>query len=242
MPDLGEYLGHLLCEVTRARVMADNEAVRIARQYASEETGLLRHFPVPRMRLPELEISAPVVVLAVPDGFAQVATTEPPQLARLLLADLGPALAGEGIRLDVSEVTKIIADNPDLSRGRFEGEAVDSLTAGIVERACGADEARPATRRGASQAERARAAAADFVRVTALIREQVAKVLAAVPRRPAGVAIDGRTAAVKEVGNTAVPLHVKLVIKEDALEILLAEPAADGEAAGARTISRLVPE
>jgi hypothetical protein len=241
MPDLGEYLGHLLCEVTRARVMADNEAIRFARQYASEETGLLRHFPVPRMRLPEVEISVPVVVLAVPDGYAEVATTEPPQLARLLVDALGPALAGEGVRLDVAEVTRIIREDPLLSGGRLEDDAVNALTAGILEQARATEERQPTARRPSSPRERARATS-DFVRVTALIREQVAKVLAAVPRRRAGVAVDGRTASVKEVGNTAVPLNVKLVIREDALEILLAEQPANGETSGAPTIARLVPE
>ena len=44
MSELSETLGHLLCEITRARMAADREAVRIAKQYAEDDSGLLRHF------------------------------------------------------------------------------------------------------------------------------------------------------------------------------------------------------
>lgn len=60
MPYLGDYLGHLLAEITMARVQADLEAVRIAELYASHP--LLRHMPVPHFRLPMVTIDAPVVI------------------------------------------------------------------------------------------------------------------------------------------------------------------------------------
>jgi hypothetical protein len=60
MPYLGDYLGHLLSEITNARVQADLEAVRIAELYASHP--LLKHMPVPHFRLPTLTMDVPVVV------------------------------------------------------------------------------------------------------------------------------------------------------------------------------------
>ena len=60
MPYLGDYLGHLLSEITLARLHADLEAVRIAELYA--EHPLLRGMPVPRFRLPEIEVNVPVVI------------------------------------------------------------------------------------------------------------------------------------------------------------------------------------
>lgn len=58
---LGDYLGHILSEVTRARAQADGEAARLAELYA--EHSLLRHFPVPRVRVQETNLDIPVVVL-----------------------------------------------------------------------------------------------------------------------------------------------------------------------------------
>ena len=60
MPYLGDYLGHLISEVTMARMQADVEAVRIAELYASHP--LLRTMPVPRFRLPEVQVDIPVVI------------------------------------------------------------------------------------------------------------------------------------------------------------------------------------
>lgn len=60
MPYLGDYIGHLLSEITMARVQADLEAVRLAEMYASHP--LLRHMPVPHFRLPTLTLNVPVVI------------------------------------------------------------------------------------------------------------------------------------------------------------------------------------
>ncbi|SRR5258706_1472140 len=60
MPNLGDFLGHLMSEVTIARVHADVESIRIAELYASHP--LLVNLPVPHFRLPNIEIDVPVVV------------------------------------------------------------------------------------------------------------------------------------------------------------------------------------
>jgi hypothetical protein len=60
MPNLGDYLGQLLSEITIARMHADLEAVRVAELYASHP--LLRTMPVPHFRLPEVEVDVPVVI------------------------------------------------------------------------------------------------------------------------------------------------------------------------------------
>lgn len=60
MPKLGDYLGQLVSEITIARLHADLEAVRLAELYASHP--LLRHMPVPRFRLPEVQLDLPVVI------------------------------------------------------------------------------------------------------------------------------------------------------------------------------------
>jgi len=60
MPKLGEYLGLILSEFTRARMIADLESVRIAKIYAGD--SLLRNMPIPHFRLPNIEVDMPVVI------------------------------------------------------------------------------------------------------------------------------------------------------------------------------------
>ncbi|TXH73731.1 MAG: hypothetical protein E6Q88_05040 [Lysobacteraceae bacterium] len=60
MPTLNEYLGGLFNSISNARVMSDIQTVQIAEQYAKHE--LLRHFPVPRMRIGDIELTVPVAI------------------------------------------------------------------------------------------------------------------------------------------------------------------------------------
>jgi hypothetical protein len=68
MPYLGDYLGHLLSEITIARVQADLEAVRVAELYASHP--LLRHLPIPHFRLPTVTLDVPVIIKKMEEGKA----------------------------------------------------------------------------------------------------------------------------------------------------------------------------
>lgn len=60
MITIGEYIGFLFKEITRARQYADAESVRIARLYAQDE--VLQHFSVPRFKIPQMELSIPILV------------------------------------------------------------------------------------------------------------------------------------------------------------------------------------
>ena len=60
MPLLGDYLGQLLSEITIARMHADLETVRLAELYATHP--LLKNFPVPHVRLPDVELELPVLI------------------------------------------------------------------------------------------------------------------------------------------------------------------------------------
>jgi hypothetical protein len=60
IPNLGDYIGHLMSELTIARMNADIETIRIAELYASH--NLLRHMPVPHFRLPTVDLDVPVVI------------------------------------------------------------------------------------------------------------------------------------------------------------------------------------
>lgn len=60
MITLNEYLGTLVSDLSRARVLADLESAKIAEAYASND--LLRYFPVPCMKFDTVELTIPVAV------------------------------------------------------------------------------------------------------------------------------------------------------------------------------------
>jgi len=57
---MSDYIGFIFSEVTRARVIADSESRRIAELYATDE--VLKNFSVPRFKIPEMNLSIPVIV------------------------------------------------------------------------------------------------------------------------------------------------------------------------------------
>jgi len=244
MADLSDYLGHVLCEVTRARVMADLAAVRTAVEYAGDERGLMQRFPVPRLRLSGVEVTVPVVVKGIPAGYSETTSTDPRIFARMLVEDLGPALKGQGITIDTAEITRLILQDATLSKGRLADDLPDTLSSRIYERIRPEKKARADEKAGGdglTSVER-------FKKVTSIIRGQILKALEALPRTPAGIVVDGTTAAAKEVSDVGLLTNVKMVIREEALEILLEsklEPSTEPPPqppAKAPKIRMLVPE
>ena len=57
---LSDYVGFIFSEITRARVIADNASREIALKYAEDE--VLKNFSVPRFKIPEMELTIPVVI------------------------------------------------------------------------------------------------------------------------------------------------------------------------------------
>ena len=240
MSELSETLGHLLCEITRARMAADRESVRIARQYAEDDGGLLRHFPVPRMRMPQLELTLPVVVSHIPQGY--VAKVAPDMLVSALSANLKEALKGLAIHVSTTEIRKIVRADANLSQGLVSDqlptlltEQLHDHTRRLVERqlakaAAGNGEAVPASQ----SAER-------FKEIAAIIRTQVNRTLDALPQRPVGISVDARTQQVKEVNQGgSFCLSLKLNVTEEGLDMLFEDPEPGQDKQPA--LSRLVPE
>lgn len=60
MITLSEYVGYIFQEITRARVIADSESKRIAEAYAKDD--IMKHFSVPRFKIPEMELTIPVII------------------------------------------------------------------------------------------------------------------------------------------------------------------------------------
>lgn len=130
MVNLGDYLGQLLAEISMARVQADLEAVRIAEMYASHE--LLKHFPIPRIRLDETELELPIVIVEVkeidPHGTGRGGLSAA-ALAKLYQPILSRELAGVGIPLTDDETKKItqVVDEAASAQARPGAVEVDSM-------------------------------------------------------------------------------------------------------------------
>ena len=100
MPKLGDYLGHILSEITIARMYADVEAIRVAELYADHP--LLRHMPVPRFRLPDIELDVPVVVNDIdetPNGDSQHGTPKIEEMRKVFDKVLVSVMRKEKIRI-----------------------------------------------------------------------------------------------------------------------------------------------
>jgi len=231
--DLSDFLGHVLAEITRARVAADVEAVRIAKNYAADPDGLLKFFAVPRLRLPNVEITAPMIVKIVPSG--QIQKTDPDLLSQRLATDLRKLVTQQKLKITAAAIIQIIKADPSLSRGYVTPSSAEVLSLQIGDKI-------------AAPASRAKAPQATHDEVVARIREQVTQTLQGLPFSPVGIEIDPTTAAVRESGEAAGEggnlLYVKMSISEDALEIEFEKPAASepSQPAPSPVIKRLSPE
>lgn len=108
MPYLGDYIGHLLSEVTIARMQADIEAVRVAELYASHP--LLRNMPVPHFRLPNLDMEVPVVIKQVeeqPAGEPPRGTPPLEEMRKTFDAVVAKGLSDERIRPTAQHTKKL---------------------------------------------------------------------------------------------------------------------------------------
>ncbi len=91
MITLGEYMSFIYGEMTRARQQADATSIEIAKTYAKDE--LLRHFSVPRFRIPEMELTIPVLVADANYANEYAFTTTPEEFAAQFRSDLVRAFA-----------------------------------------------------------------------------------------------------------------------------------------------------
>ena len=235
MAELSDFMGHILEEITRALVRADIEAIRTARMYVSGEDGLLKNFAIPRMRLPNIEITAPLVITDVPEGYVE--KTDPDLLSQSVAIDVKEILATKKININITEIIKIIKEDEFLSKGYLNETSVDTLSIKIGDRV--------------KRTERKTTNSADVhKRVVSLIREQLIKTFNMLPRKPLGIGINPKTSVIKEFNQAAGQgganvLYLKMSVTEEALEIDFKDPSEPVPADQPKTkpiIKRLSPE
>jgi hypothetical protein len=212
---------------------ADLEAVRIAKSYAEDPDGLLRHFPVPRMRMPTIEMTLPVIVGQIPEGY--VASVSTSMLATSLGENLGQALKAQAIHVNTAEISKIIKADPNLSRGLVSDSLAQKLTEQLIDhtrvRAIQAREKKAGVVAGSSER---------FKEICAIIRAQVSRTLDALPQRAIGISVDARTQQIKDLGAAGQCLSLKLSVQEDGLDMVFEDPVEGQSKLPA--LKNLVPE
>ncbi len=225
MADLSDFLGHILEELTRARVMADVEAIKTAAMYVDDKQGLLKHFPIPRMRLPNIEITVPIVIEDTPDGYVE--KTDPVLLGKSLSVDIQQVLKEQKIHLTLSEINKIIETDDQLTLGHLRPMSVDSVTTRISNHI-------------RASAKRKAVPSAIHEQVVAEVRKQVAKTFKALPSKPVGIMINPKSSVIKEytqdAGKSGSVVYLKLSITEDALNMDIDMTSDKPE------LKRLIPE
>ena len=170
------------------------EAVRIAKSYAEDPDGLLRHFPVPRMRMPTIEMTLPVIVGQIPEGY----------VASSLDLDARDFARREPRASPESPVhpRQHGRDQQDhQGRSEFEPGPGQRQPRSEAHRTTdrphpGGAQSRPGRRRRA----RWQAAPSAQGRSARIIRAQVSRTLDALPQRAIGISVDARTQQIKDLG------------------------------------------
>ena len=227
MPYLGDYLGHVLAEITTARVQADLEAVRVAELYANHP--LLRHMAVPRFRIPTLTVDVPVALRDVekPLGGGMPVNAWRPSFDRLLdlqLERVGAQLS-EAQRTEVNSAleqatTRLstsadVPPSPDTLAEALSGTVAEAL-------------------RGTGRTKRATEPPwlGGLVRdLTAAARTEFVRLQTSPPR----LQVLATAAELREAGPPERLIRLHLSISEDAFEWTAVE-------SNGKTQNRLVPE
>ncbi|MCG3207123.1 MAG: hypothetical protein FOGNACKC_00723 [Anaerolineae bacterium] len=230
MPNLGDFLGHILAETTIARMHADLEALRVADLYASHP--LLRHMPVPRFRLSDFEIDLPVVIDQMDEAKDDKLYLRGGIIKEQIDGAFTRALSAQLLKHDIRVPSDLLKNIGDIVKQRIE-----SLTA-VKEIAV--DASRVASDLTKSVTQLILKSGGDFDRERLRLfsdelrnaaRLEILAERTPVPRLQVLVT----TREIKEAGSPEINGRLKLQIYEDCVEWALIE--RDDE-----TLERLVPE
>lgn len=210
MAYLGDFLGQLVTEVTRARMQADLEAVRVAELYASHH--LLRHMPVPHFRLPDVELEVPVVLQDL-DGDPSDAQSHPSAgaVTKAFQGALSSALKEHGVTMSAAQKKSVLAAVEKRLPALMGPAEVSADMLAVADGAARAAVTAMSGARGPLQREKI-AAVEKSLRDAA--RSGFLKLRGTPPRLRASV----KTMDVKEAGAGEVVTRFRLKITEEAVE------------------------
>lgn len=133
MPYLGDYLGHLVAEITNARMQADLQSVHIADIYAAHP--YLKFLPVPHFRLPQVTLDVPVSIQDLEEGApAGGAPPLDPVKSRESLTRLVTLhLQRSGIKLRDSERQQLLKSVQEKADSLLAAQGVPMSTTDVAE-------------------------------------------------------------------------------------------------------------
>jgi len=234
MPYLGDFLGHILAELTISRMQADLESLRIADYYASHP--LLRTLPVPRFRLPQVDFDVPVVIDRVEEseeGAPVRGGIAMDRLDAIFEKTLTVELERQGVRLPADRIRRI----QKTAERRIEALRAEPSEIAVDTQRIAHDLASLAAREFEQPEEAGRAASGGEMHrieetMETAIRNELIRTRTPSPRLLVRVATD----QVREAGPAERIGHLKLTVSEEHLEWTLIE-SEEGEKR-----QRLIPE
>lgn len=205
--------------MTIARAQADIEAVRIAEVYSSEQ--LLKNFPVPRMRLSNVEINIPMMVSNIDDLLK---AEEPAKI------DTGTIVRiSEDIIKSELQKKNITLTNNENAKIKRNVKAKSDDVKGIRERAISmqqiSGEITKEIYTQLSQISKVKSVLkeTEIRSLTNNINLRIKEELILKRARPARIRIEPLTSQLREVGKPENLVTMKISISEDALEMTRVE-------------------
>ena len=216
MTNLGDYIGCLLAEISTARMHADMESLRIADLYSGDP--LLRHFPVPRFRLPNLTVDSPIAVIGtdpVKDtrdfrGRIDFRAMEK-DFKGIFLSTLKDC--GIGMKKDFE---KKLAK--DVLIPFFEKRRSEYLSKSLMETIDGITEASTEVVRAEEKAQGEGHKDDRLKKFSGLLGERLYEEFIGKWQPPPRIRVSAETAELRELGDPGLLTKIRLTVSEDALE------------------------
>lgn len=214
MIKVGDFLGGLLSGVTGARVQADLEAVRIADFYRNHP--ILKNFPIPRIRLPKVEMNIPVIVTEFVVEDVEIPTLVKKHLSAInqkLVAVIKSELEKYEVNLKKTEITKLRRELRkklvEITERDASSVSIDKISEELTQVASNLLSEFPSVKEKISDHE--------LEQLYGIINEQFRLTLINILNIAPMVCISPLTKDVKETGEAQFIATFNLMLEEDAL-------------------------
>lgn len=227
MTSLGEFLGALITDVTRARVQADLQALRVAELYRS--VPLLDGVPLPRFRLPDVTFDVPIAFDSIETrpGEEQPERPERPS-GKILSKAVDEALEVGGISVSGEARDRLLAEIEQATSRRWGfrpglGEALRSsaLIGRDVTDLLSEVEWEPAElTEEADEREAETLRKVSAARFEAQLTNRLHAHTLGSPAAQGGIRIISSASQVRELSEPSVVARMSITLREDALELI----------------------
>lgn len=210
---LHDYIGGLVNSIQQARVSADLQAVRVAEEYAKH--SLLEHFPVPRMRLKDVEMTIPVAIN--PNQLQQSTNFEPIDNREFNTLAYKETLASLGLkslsRVPSQQLRQVISEQTELLEKSIlrdgQTQAIRNFSLGVAKLGVNLSDAQ------LTDAERKERTAQIADRLTEQLKPAIKPTNVGLSFGELDVAIEADILREKPLASL---VNIKLVIQEEGVE------------------------